>query len=204
MLADLKVNDEEGCEWFRESLRNVNGVLRENGLPDHAEPEALPSLQSRDSVGSYPYSFLHHLRRFAAHASAKPGWKPTPFPESDDPSQDSLVDRESTMFASHLLCHSDCEGFYVPIDFAEPIFADEDRIPGGMLGSSYGLMRELRAVAPALGITLTGNALSDHEVSRINTIVESQGAFWIENLVWLSLFEAARLSIEHKTAICFS
>jgi hypothetical protein len=26
---------------------------------------------------------------------------------------------------------------------------------------------------------------------------------WIEEMVWLSLFEAARLSVEYKTAICF-
>jgi hypothetical protein len=31
----------------------------------------------------------------------------------------------------------------------------------------------------------------------------SEGPFWTELAVWISLFEAARLSIKHKTAICF-
>lgn len=107
------------------------------------------------------------------------------------------------MLSSHLLCHSDCEGFYVPIDFSEPIFADEKDIPGGMLGSSHGLMRELIAVAPYLNISLSGDELMDSEAERINESVESEGPFWIEKAVWISLYEAARLSIEYRTAICF-
>jgi hypothetical protein len=65
-------------------------------------------------------------------------------------------------------------------------------------------MRELIAVAPSLGISLSAGRLSDEEAARIDKIVEAEGPFWIEHLVWISLFEAARLSIEHKTAICFS
>ena len=41
------------------------------------------------------------------------------------------------MFDSHLLCHSDCEGFYLPIDFADVIVdaKNQMRIAGGLLGS---------------------------------------------------------------------
>ena len=204
VLADLIVNDEEGAGWLRESLENVNTLLKNNNLPPHTEPENLPPLHSRASILSYPYSFLHYLRRFAAHAARKPRWTPKPFPESDDPTDDPLLADEQTLLSSHLLCHSDCEGFYIPIDFGDPLFADdEDLVPGGMLGSSYGLMRELVTVAPFLGITLTSRELSEGEAARINTIVLADGPFWIELAVWFSLFEAARLSIEHRTAICF-
>jgi hypothetical protein len=204
VLAYLNDNDEEGATWLHERFVKVNEVLVENGLPSHVEPETLPPMNNRASLKSYPYSFLHYLRRFAAHVSSDPNWKPTPVAESEDPADDPVVDDETAMFNSHLLCHSDCEGFYLPIDFAEPLFADEDRVPGGMLGSSQGLMRELVAVAPFLGINLSDGTLSDAEAIRINSISETEGWFWIEQAVWISLFEAMRLSIEHKSAICFS
>ncbi len=203
ILAYLNVNDEEGAEWQREALTKVNAVLVENHLPTHVEPETLPTLVSRASICGYPYSFLHYLRRFAAHASITPNWKPKPFPESEDPAADPVIEDESFKFSSHLLCHSDCEGFYLPIDFKDPLFADEDQIPGGMLGSSYGLMRELVVVAPFLSIKLVGESLPDAEADRINGVVEAEGSFWIELAVWISLFESARLSIEHQTAISF-
>lgn len=203
-LADLNANDPEGAEWLRDALSRVNALLAENNHPAHTEPEDLPALQSRAALESYPYSFLHYLRRFAAHASEHPNWTPKPFPKSEDPADDPVVERAAAMFDSHLLCHSDCEGFYVPIEFDSPLFSlGKDPVPGGMLGSSQGLMRELVAIAPFLGITLQGNSLSDAEAERINSGLEHEGPFWIESSVWLSLFEAARLSIEHRTAISF-
>jgi hypothetical protein len=202
LLADLIVNDEEGAAHVGESLARVNGVLAENGLPAHVEPETLGKLGSRARCRGFSCSFLHYLRRFAAHASTMPDWKPTPFPEDDDPAHDLVVVDELTLFSSHLLCHSDCEGYYVPIDFPEPIFADE-AIPGGMLGSSQGLLRELIAVAPFLGIQLSEGKLSDAEADRINQVAEAAGPFWIEHMVWIALFEATRLSIQHRAAICF-
>jgi len=51
---------------------------------------------------------------------------------------------------------------------------------------------------------LVDGNLSDEEAGRINQEVAKQGALSIEKMAWISLFEAARLSIEHKTAIVFS
>ena len=204
MLCNLIHNDPEGADWLRESFNSVNAVLVENKLPPHREPESLPALNNRASILSYPYSFLHHLRRVAAHAAEKPGWVAKPFPEADDPSADPVVDKQSAYLESHLLCHSDCEGFYLPILFKEPIGDDQNRIPGGILGSSVVLQKELVAAAPALGIRLENGQLSDPEADRLNREIESESPLWIEKAVWLSLFEAARLSIEHKTAICFA
>jgi hypothetical protein len=202
MLADLLENDAEGADWLRESLDCVNAVLAEHKLPPHDEPERLPPLDNRAALGSYPYSFLHHLRRVAAHAAEYPGRVAKPFPESSDPAADPLVDKHSGFMENHLLCHSDCEGFYVPIEFHEVIVDDKDRIPGGMLGSSFVLLKELQAVAPALDIRLVNGRLSDEEAQKINSAVESP--LWIEKAVWLSLFEAARLSIQHRKAVCFN
>jgi hypothetical protein len=73
-----------------------------------------------------------------------------------------------------------------------------------MLGSSYRLRDELIYLAPALGIRLDGSQLADSDAEEINAEEDQEEGIWRERLVWLSLFEAARLSIEHATAICFS
>jgi hypothetical protein len=73
----------------------------------------------------------------------------------------------------------------------------------GGLRSSYRLLKELVAIAPKLGIMLEGERLTEAEADKIARDARSQQGLWIEKIVWISLFEAARLSIEHKTAICF-
>lgn len=205
LLADLNVHDSEGAEWCRESFAKVNGVLAENNLPMHHEPEHLPAFCSRADADSYPYSFLHYLRRVYAYVVADPKWIATPFPEDAEPTEDNVLDSEMYMFSSHLLCHSDTEGFYLPIDFDEVIVddTDQDRVLGGLVGSSYRLMDELILVAPSLGITLTDGQLSDAEATRINYDADTEEGLWIEKMVWICHYEAARLSIEHNTAISY-
>ena len=73
-----------------------------------------------------------------------------------------------------------------------------------MLGSSYSLMEELLQIAPKLGIHLVDNKLSDEEANKVNQLADSKEGFYREYAVWIILFEAARLSIEYKTAISFS
>ena len=205
MLADQLENDEEGAEWIRESLAKANAVLAENDLPTHNEPEQIPPLDDRSIIGSFPYSFLHHLRRAYAHWKQNPSAVITPCPDGENPSDDPAIDEESCMFDSHLLCHSDCEGFYLPVQFSDVLIDEKDqgRIEGGLLGSSYKLAEELTAMAPSLGIQLVEGQLTDEAADAIRSSVESETEIWIERGVWLTLFEATRLSIQHQTAICF-
>ncbi|MBS0262614.1 MAG: hypothetical protein JSS02_11735 [Planctomycetes bacterium] len=205
ILADLICHDPEGADELRECFTRVNEVLAENRLPPHQEPEQLPAQESRAGLCSFSYSFLHHLRRVYARATDDPGWQPTPTPADEDAAEDPAIDEVTCLMTSHLLCHSDCEGFYLPIHFTDVVVDDrnQERIPGGFLGSSYRLQEELVMVAPILGIKLDRGALSDAEADRINRDADSETDWWIELIVWISLFEAARLSIEHQTAICF-
>lgn len=205
MLADLNEHDEEGAQWLRDSLANVNAVLTEHGLPTHTEPEELKPTDDRSIISSFPYSFLHHLRRAYARWKQDPLSPIPPCGPDEDPASDPAIDEESNMFESHLLCHSDCEGFYLPIRFDEVLVddTDGDRIPGGLLGSSYQLRDELTAMAPCLGIQIQSGELSDAEANSIRAKVQAEASLWIECGVWLTLYEAARLSIKHKTAICF-
>lgn len=205
MLADLFEHDEEGAEWLREALANVNAVLAELQLPAHVEPESLPPMDDRSIIGSFPYSFLHHLRRAYARWKQNPDAPATPCPRDEDPASDPAVDDELFMFESHLLCHSDCEGFYLPLDFSNAIIDDknQDRIQGGFLGSSYRLHEELIAMAPCLNIR-DAACLSDQAANEIQQAVQSESELWIEKGVWLTLYEACRLSKQHGTAICFA
>jgi hypothetical protein len=205
LLAGLLDSDPEGAEWFKEELARINRLLGDNGLPLHMEPRELPQLASRSALDSYPYSFLHYLRRVAARRLEDPDWEATPLPEGEDPSEDPAIDEELGLMRSHLICHSDAEGYYVPIDFDEVLFDDSEEIAGGgLVGSSQRLLAELQAVAPALGIALEEGRLTDEEAERISEEVHEEGELWIEKGVWLDLFEAARLSLQHGSVIVFA
>ena len=203
-LADMLAHDPEGVEWFEHALAAVNRVLRAERLPAHVEPRTPVPEASRAALTAFPCSTLHHLRRAYAYRARDPGWIATPFPADQDPAADAEVEAQTEQFTSHLLCHSDSEGFYLPIDFPDVVFSSEDDdVPGGMVGSSPRLRDELRAVAPALGIALVGGELADDEARRINALAAAGGPLWHEYAAWIALFEAARLSIAHGTAIVF-
>lgn len=207
-LAELLEEDPEGAEWMEESFAAANRLLAAAGLPLHTEPRVLEPLQSRASLCSFPYSFIHYLRRAYAYRVDSPNWVAAPLDEDEDPSEDEVLEEVAERFESHLLFHSDAEGFYLPVDFDDVLVADpadeEAAVPGELLGSSYRLMEELVLVAPALGIALTVDGqLSDAEAARIDEIACSGEGLCREIASWLALYEAARLSIQHKTAIVF-
>jgi hypothetical protein len=197
VLAYLIIHDEEGAEWQRRSLAQINAVLARNGLPLHHEPERFTKRPRQRACSSFPYSMLHYLRRAFAHVREE-------LPVLDDDElrseHDSVIEDAASMLDSHLLCHGDAEGFYVPIDFDEPIFDDD--VLTGMLGSSQGLLRELIEVAPHIHIELVDGRPTPACEAELREI-EDGGPLWRERLVWYALFEAATLSIEHGTAIVF-
>src|SRR5581483_8744033 len=122
--------------------------------------------------------------------------------DGQDPAEDLRIDREYSIGNCHLICHSDCEGYYIPLDFPEPLYDDRDgsRI-GGMLGSSQQALRELIQVAPLLGIRLDDGFPPDAVWDEINN--EEDGPLYIERQVWLQLFEQFSHSIEHGAAVEF-
>jgi hypothetical protein len=203
IMSDVADADPEAVEHFRQEFARINDVLAEQGLPQHTEPEKLPAaLENRCALDGFPYSFLHTVRRAYAHRMRDPKWIAKPLAE--DAANDPLVEEVTREMTSHLLCHSDAEGFYLPLDFTQVVFDEQERITGGMLGSSQRLRDELVEVAPALGINLAAGELPDEEAERINTAMERESPLWIEQIVWLSLYEAARLSLKHRAAICFA
>jgi hypothetical protein len=202
VLADLMTKDPEGAGLLRRRVAVVNAVLAAEGLPLHEEPVVPGRVKARRHVASFPYSFLHHLRR--AFARVREGILLEPVKPDEDPAEDPAIENVASMMDSHLVCHSDAEGFYVPMDFREVLFDLETHgLPGGMLGSSVRLRAELVEVAPALQIPLRDGNLGDEEAAKLAAEDEASGPYWPERLVWLSLYENARVSIANKSLIVF-
>jgi hypothetical protein len=198
----LAEGEHEQAERVRRDVREINRLLAANGLPAHVEPETLPPFKDRCRGVGMPYDMIHHLRRAVAYARQAPAAF-TPLPAGADPTRDPRVESELYgRFDSHLICHSDCDEFYVPIDFPDPLYDDQTAGPiAGVLGSSQGAMRELLLVAPLLGIRLNGPALPDERAEEINGA--GVGPLYVERYVWLKLFEAVRLSIELGSVVAF-
>lgn len=148
MLAQLTADGEDEAGMFREQLDAVNACLASIGAPAHTEPASIGELDNRADVLSFPYSFIHFLRYAYAHRIADAGWIAAPLAANADPTSDQTLEAKMDQFDSHLICHSDAEGLYVPVEFAEPVF--HDALPGGIAGSSYRLLEELIVVRPPL------------------------------------------------------
>jgi hypothetical protein len=195
----LESGENEGAEWFLRHLREINRLLAAEGLPAHVEPHRLPKLRNCCSLAGMPYSWIHYVRRAYAYAMHAPA-EFAPLAEGAD-TDDAYLNREESLLRSHLVCHSDCEGFYAPVDFREPLYDEENALTGEILGSSQGAMRELVQTAPLLNIRLRKSELSDTVAREINN--EDDGPLYIERQVWLQLYEVFRLSIEHNSLVMF-
>jgi hypothetical protein len=199
-LASASGADPETAEVLRADFAVIAKLLQENGLPPHHEPESLPPIRSRAPSGSLPYAWLPYFGRAIAYARQAPN-EFTPLGRGD-PAADRRLDRErSVAMDSHIICHSDCEGYYVPVDFRDPIY--DDRAVGRVLGSSQRVLAELVLAAPLLGIPLRSGELSDEAAREIAEELEGAHPCWRERRVWLKFFEAARNSVAFGTAIVF-
>ncbi len=182
--ASALKDDPGEAERIEHQLASINSVLRDMGLLEHVEPVELERLNNRSAFDSLRYSAIYQLRELYVDFTLENG---------------SNSCSEGALSESHLVCHSDYNGFYLPIKFNR-VIADENRIPGTWLGSSYELMSELIYVAPALGIKLEDGVMTDDIADELNYDREYSD----ELIAWIALFEAARLSVEHNTAIIFS
>lgn len=205
LLDDLARNDAEGLAHHRRAFARLTAALTADGVtwnePDVSDPPAKPAFSS-----GFPYTYLTHLRR--VFVLAKLGESVTPALGLDPARYDrdrELIDDEMTMFDSHLLCHADDSGYYVPVDFSDPLFlpADAGVDGNGMVGSSQRLLAELVGMAPALGIRLDdGGGLSEEEESALCGL-EPGTPFEMEKFGWLQLHRACRASIADGHAVVF-
>ncbi len=191
-------------------LAAINTFLASRSLSTFEENPDLDNT-TRHNCTSFPYNYIHYLRRAYALSVERPKRELTPAGSKGlETAKDSVQDL-TEQFASHLLCHADYAGYYVPVDFEDPLFAPQRySINGaGLLGSSYALLRELTYLAPYLDIKLDEEGtLSDQEVQRTIQRTEpgAEGPsdpFERELVAWLALFESCRVSIEQNVVVIF-
>ena len=204
LASSIDRGDRLEVQIFRGDMELINARLSEQGLAVHEEPESLDEVTLRASMTSFPYSWLHYLRRFAAHVMRDPQWVPYPIQPGEDPAKDPVLHQMYRRMDSHLLCHSDREGYYVPVEFDDLILDEDHDIRGGVVGSSHRLREELLTLCSPLEIDVDQQGvLSDEEARKVSVQRPNEVPFARERLVWMALFEAARVSIEKRTAIVF-
>lgn len=221
ILVDLRENDEEGFDYFRNQFEALNSHLNQANIAAHVEPDDCEVW----SCEMFGYSGLHYLRRLAAYLDATEHLPP---PGDDGASKDPrleqyfqhvmgkipsfaarLFQKQHTFSRSfdHLIVHSDAEGFYLPIEFTDVQYPDEKlEIAGGMIGSAPRLLSECKRIAGVLEIPSdldeTSKALWD--------AADSQGEgdqtwqrYGIESYSCVCLMRGCMKSIESKAALVF-
>ncbi|KNB49254.1 hypothetical protein [Streptomyces caatingaensis] len=195
---------------FAEEIAVYDKALGDAGLPPVPVFGYMPGLSGDVApVAGFDYDALHFLRR--AHLLNLCGLSVTPVDELGGDYEQLLEMFEPTARQSHLVWHYDHAGAYVPVDFAEPLATDELLDGGGPLGSSHGLLRELRSVAPVLGIDPDNPPEAPAAPGRPTALDEraapgpaDDSPFARERHVWLGLHAAATRSLGQGSMIVFS
>jgi hypothetical protein len=204
ILADV---DDEDADMVRADFTVIRELLDLAGAGPWDEPE----LNDEDTewFDMWGYSGLHTVRRLAVHL-AENAKLPEPL-NGRDVTDDPLLKKAYADLGgdpagpfAHLIHHSDCDGYYVPVDF-EQVIVDE-RLAGGSLGSSVRLLTETHSIAAALDLPEDLDPDSD-EILEAAEAVTPAGEGWqrygVESLVCLQLIHAAKHSIKTGAAIAF-
>ncbi|MDI5971294.1 hypothetical protein POF50_018415 [Streptomyces sp. SL13] len=195
---------------FADEIASFDKALNEVGLPSVPVYRYMPGVSGDVApVAGFDYADLHLLRR--VHLLGVCGLEVTPAGELGSDYQQLLEMFQSAAEQSHLVWHYDNAGAYLPLDFAAPVANDELLAGGGPLGSSHGLLRELLAVAPAIGIDPANPPAAPAPPERPTELEEparpvpSDGSpFTRERHVWLGLHAAVTRSLAQSSMIIFS
>jgi hypothetical protein len=159
MITTTPEEDREAYEEEREWLQDVQNLLREEGV--EVDLLSQPGTEVWEG-GIESFYDLYQLRRLAAHlergndVQALLNDQNVDGEDVDDLLADIWDEEAQTRFP-HLIKHQGDGGYYLPADFAEPIwvdYGDEEDEDVELLeedsavsfGSSYALMRELTEI----------------------------------------------------------
>lgn len=210
MIVGVPAHAEDGrTGTARADLAVIAELLERAGAQQWTGPG--PAEVRSTDFEMWGYSGLHAVRRLAVHLAAD-GRLPEPLDEDRRATDDPLLTEVYRSVPGdppgpfdHLIHHSDCEGYYVPVDFARVIV--DEKAPGGHLGSSVRLLAEVRRIAEALGLPEDSDPDSEEVVDAADAEdpdAEGWRRYGVESHDCLRLLEAAKLSVETGAAIAFS
>jgi hypothetical protein len=160
MITTTPQEDREAYEEEREWLQDVQDLLREEGV--EVDLLAQPGTEVWEG-GIESFYDLYQLRRLAAHLERGNDVQALLNDQNVDGNEDvddllaDIWDEEAQTRFPHLIKHQGDGGYYLPADFAEPIwvdYGDEEDEDEELLeedsavsfGSSHALMRELTEI----------------------------------------------------------
>jgi hypothetical protein len=196
-VGNPAMGDEDGEAYHQRRFARLAQALADAGHAGWTAPPepAAPWGLARPHTAGFPYSYLHRLQRvYALHVEGQPVTPVTAASDLDD-AQETIADATS-LLSSHLLCHSDTAGYFVPAPLGGPVFLPEEaEVAGaGMVGSSQGLLRELVRIAPLIGVRLEPDGtLTDAEADRVHH--NDGDPYESEQTAWLALHESCLVSV---------
>lgn len=210
MIVGVPGNARDDCAGMvRADFVAIGELLERAGAGRWTEPDPVGVQVTEFEM--WGYSGLHAVRRLAVHLAAS-GCLPEPLGEDRRASDDPLLRKVYEALPSdppepfdHLIHHSDCEGYYVPVDFAHVIVSQ--KTPGRHLGSSVRLLAEVRRLALALGLPEDLDPDSEEVVDAADSeepAAEGWQRYGVESYGCLQLLRAAKLSIATGAAIVFA
>jgi hypothetical protein len=192
-------NDPGFAESHIKALAGISAGLAEMGF-EWREPTNTTLPAGWPYLWAFSYVNLHYLRRVYALVQADEDVTPVSSREEMDEAKD-VVEQEALFGDSHLLNHSDCDGYYVPVDWAD--YHDFPLVGAEVVGSSPHLLWEIEKCAPAIGIEDVDDGwLPDGKLRQLRAEDQSH-PFHIERYTWVALYDACRLSMHTGHAIVF-
>jgi hypothetical protein len=125
---------------------------------------------------------------FCKRSIEQPNWIPDPALSKKKKIPQELNKLICQERRSHLMCHSDAEGYYVPIDFELVIF---DKDVGGWLGSSIWLKQELEELAEKMRFELGEYMPNLQKLHKMRKEELDKDAFGYQKWVLLCLYNIA-------------
>ncbi len=178
----------------------IGEVLENHGLNKYTENFELCDKNLILPEISCSYKDLHCLRYLSAKIIENKYWLPDISLEAKYKIPSKLRNEIYQDRKSHLICHSDFDGYYIPIDFNKVIYEPE---VCGWLGSSFRLCQELTEIAKRLNFEL-GEYTSDlRKLSDERSEELKESPFKHQKWLLLCLYNVAKASIIYNSAIYY-
>lgn len=188
------VDSDEYEDYYQGKVQSICAALAERGVDTSSFVLGKAGQTYADEIGKS--SALHLLRSYAAAVAVH---KAPP----EEPDFSVIGHELNEMYKGqmpftpfeHLIKHSDADGFYIPIDFAEPFDIGEpgEEFWACSLGSSKALLRELDELNKHLKMPGDLGELSGS--ARVRQVTEGD-VFATEKFAWAVLRWLARESVE--------